>query len=65
MTVALELRRVSKTYGSGATEVHALREVDLTDCLAFMGQIEASIDVAELQRRKHGRTPWKALADNR
>ena len=29
------------------------------------GQIEASIDVAELQRRRHGRTPWKALADNR
>jgi len=41
MTVALELRRVSKTYGSGATEVHALREVDLTvergELVAVMG----------------------------
>jgi putative ABC transport system ATP-binding protein len=27
---ALELRRVSKRYGAGPTEVHALREVDLT-----------------------------------
>jgi putative ABC transport system ATP-binding protein len=27
---ALELRRVSKVYGTGAAEVHALREVDLT-----------------------------------
>jgi putative ABC transport system ATP-binding protein len=27
---ALELRRVSKTYGAGATAVHALHEVDLT-----------------------------------
>jgi putative ABC transport system ATP-binding protein len=26
---ALELRRVSKVYGDGATEVHALREIDL------------------------------------
>jgi putative ABC transport system ATP-binding protein len=27
---ALELRKVSKVYGTGAAEVHALREVDLT-----------------------------------
>jgi putative ABC transport system ATP-binding protein len=27
---ALQLRRVSKSYGAGPTEVHALREVDLT-----------------------------------
>ena len=30
MTSALELRRVSKVYGSGPTEVHALCEVDLS-----------------------------------
>jgi putative ABC transport system ATP-binding protein len=29
MSTMLELRRVSKTYGEGAAEVHALREVDL------------------------------------
>jgi putative ABC transport system ATP-binding protein len=29
MTNALELRQVSKNYGSGPSEVHALREVDL------------------------------------
>ena len=38
---ALELTRVSKSYGSGATEVHALREVDLTvepgELVAVMG----------------------------
>ena len=27
---ALRLRRVSKSYGAGPTEVHALRDVDLT-----------------------------------
>jgi len=27
---ALELRAVSKSYGAGATEVHALRDIDLT-----------------------------------
>jgi putative ABC transport system ATP-binding protein len=36
MTAAVELRRVSRVYGSGASEVHALREVDL------------SVDVGEL-----------------
>src|SRR5687768_4675836 len=30
MTSALELRQVSKIYGSGPTEVRALRDVDLT-----------------------------------
>jgi putative ABC transport system ATP-binding protein len=30
MTNALELRQVSKVYGSGPTEVHALRDVDLS-----------------------------------
>ena len=30
MTSALELRQVSKVYGSGPTEVHALRDVDLS-----------------------------------
>jgi putative ABC transport system ATP-binding protein len=37
----LELRKVSKVYGSGAAEVHALREVDLTvaagELVAVMG----------------------------
>ena len=41
MTSALELRQVSKVYGSGPTEVHALREVDLTvergELVAVMG----------------------------
>jgi putative ABC transport system ATP-binding protein len=41
MTSALELRRVSKVYGSGAGEVHALREVDLAvqrgELVAIMG----------------------------
>jgi putative ABC transport system ATP-binding protein len=41
MTHALELRQVSKTYGSGPTEVHALRRVDLAvergELVAVMG----------------------------
>ena len=41
MTSALELREVSKIYGSGPTEVHALREVDLAvergELVAVMG----------------------------
>ena len=41
MTAALELRRVSKDFGSGPTEVHALREVDLRveagELVAVMG----------------------------
>jgi putative ABC transport system ATP-binding protein len=41
MTNALELRRVSKIYGSGPTEVHALEEVDLSvargELVAVMG----------------------------
>ncbi len=41
MTTALELRQVSKTYGSGPTEVRALREVDLAvergELVAIMG----------------------------
>ena len=41
MTVALELRRVSKVYGDGATEVHALRSVNLAvargELVAIMG----------------------------
>jgi putative ABC transport system ATP-binding protein len=41
MTSALELRHVSKTYGSGAAEVHALADVDLTvergELVAVMG----------------------------
>jgi putative ABC transport system ATP-binding protein len=41
MTNALELRHVSKTYGSGPTEVHALSEVDLVvergELVAVMG----------------------------
>jgi putative ABC transport system ATP-binding protein len=41
MTSALELRQVSKIYGSGPTEVRALREVDLTvergELVAIMG----------------------------
>lgn len=30
MTATLELRQVSRVYGTGAAEVHALREVDLS-----------------------------------
>jgi putative ABC transport system ATP-binding protein len=41
MSSALELRHVSKIYGSGPTEVHALSEVDLTvergELVAIMG----------------------------
>src|SRR5262245_42414403 len=41
MTSALELRQVSKFYGSGPTEVHALSEVDLAvergELVAVMG----------------------------
>jgi putative ABC transport system ATP-binding protein len=41
MTSALELRQVSKVYGSGANEVHALNEVDLSvergELVAVMG----------------------------
>ena len=41
MTAMLEMRQVSKVYGSGAAEVHALREVDLSvragELVAVMG----------------------------
>ena len=41
MTAMLELRQVSKTYGEGQTEVHALRGVDLAvargELVAIMG----------------------------
>jgi len=41
MTSALELRHVSKVYGSGPNEVHALRNVDLSvergELVAIMG----------------------------
>jgi putative ABC transport system ATP-binding protein len=41
MTSALELHRVSKVYGAGPSEVHALREVDLVvergELVAVMG----------------------------
>jgi putative ABC transport system ATP-binding protein len=41
MNAVVELRRVSKVYGSGPTEVHALRAVDLSVCggelVAVMG----------------------------
>ena len=41
MTSALELRQVSKVYGSGPSEVHALGEVDLSvergELVAIMG----------------------------
>jgi putative ABC transport system ATP-binding protein len=41
MTRALELRQVSKVYGSGPTEVHALREIELSvergELVAVMG----------------------------
>jgi putative ABC transport system ATP-binding protein len=41
MTSALDLRQVSKTYGSGPSEVRALREVDLSvergELVAIMG----------------------------
>jgi len=41
MTTALELRNVSKTYGSGPSEVHALTEIELSvhegELVAVMG----------------------------
>ena len=41
MSAAVELRQVSKRYGSGAAVVHALREVDLSvqagELVAVMG----------------------------
>jgi len=41
MTSALELRQVSKVYGSGPTEVHALRDINLSversELVAVMG----------------------------
>jgi len=41
VTAMLEMRQVSKVYGSGAAEVHALREVDLSvragELVAVMG----------------------------
>ncbi len=41
MTAMLELRKVSKVYGSGPAEVHALRDVDLSvepgELVAIMG----------------------------
>jgi putative ABC transport system ATP-binding protein len=41
MTSALELRQVSKVYGAGPTEVHALSEIELTvergELVAIMG----------------------------
>ena len=41
MTVMLEMRGVSKVYGSGADEVHALRDVNLSvrggELVAVMG----------------------------
>ena len=41
MTSALELRQVSKIYGSGANQVHALRDIDLSvergELVAVMG----------------------------
>ena len=41
MTAAMELRGVSRVYGSGASEVHALRDVDLSvnvgELVAVMG----------------------------
>ena len=41
MSITLELRHVSKTYGSGAAEVHALSDVDLSvergELVAIMG----------------------------
>jgi putative ABC transport system ATP-binding protein len=41
MTAMLELRQVAKVYGDGATEVHALRGIDLTvavgELVAVMG----------------------------
>lgn len=41
MTVVVELRNVSKVYGSGASQVHALRDVDLVvragELVAVMG----------------------------
>jgi putative ABC transport system ATP-binding protein len=41
MSVAVELRQVSKVYGAGASEVHALRDVDMSvsvgELVAIMG----------------------------
>ena len=41
MSSALEMRRVSKVYGSGPSEVHALREVDL---VVELGHAPATVE---------------------
>lgn len=46
---ALELRRVSKVYGSGPTQVQALRDVDLL--------VEAGTLVAVMGRVGRARAP--------
>ena len=45
MTRALELRHVSKVYGSGPTEVRALRDVDLS---VERAELVAIMDVSTL-----------------
>ena len=45
----LELRRVSKVYGEGSTEVHALHSVDLS--------VDAGELVAVMGRSGSGRAP--------
>jgi len=50
----LELRSVSKTYGQGAAEVHALREVDLT--------VDAGMMVAVMGPSGSGKSTLLAIA---
>ena len=65
----LELRKVSKSYGEGATEVHAVQDVDLAvergSLVAVMGPVGfGQVDVAD-DRREPGGPDERRGADRR